>query len=323
MVQDFINRLETKETRVGVVGLGYVGLPLLIEFSKAGFYVRGFDVDINKIEQLNEGTWLDNILAADIYISPAGQNLRIDGQIDPTFIADIQQKEGVKQVNLLQATTVFGENYQPIEIRAVTPQPDETRRQNTWLWAAGSPDDVFAALDQGAVMISEVFARRFDLPLDAPSEITLMAENGAKSFNVVAIFYDYALPELGYVLMRMQTYRTYWPDDDEITNVSLFLEPEAIPRADLITQELTDEFAARYRLSLSSNRAIKENALVVFDRTFTITAALRLLATVVAFIGVLSTLMSLQLERTRELGTLRANGMSLPSFGVKPCWNRA
>jgi putative ABC transport system permease protein len=50
--------------------------------------------------------------------------------------------------------------------------------------------------------------------------------------------------------------------------------------------------------------------LVVFDQTFAITTALNLLATVVAFIGILSALMALQLERTRELGTMRANGLT-------------
>jgi putative ABC transport system permease protein len=262
-------------------------------------------------------TWLDSILAADIYISPAGQNLRIEGDIDPAFIEQIRRKEMVRHVNLLKATTVFGENSEIVELRAVTPAPDENQSQENWLWSGGNPEEVFRALDEGAVMVSEVFARRFNLPLDGPSTITLTTEQGSRSFDVVAIFYDYALPELGYVLMRLQTYRTYWPGDNGISNVSIFLEPEAIPRADAVARALTDEFSAQYRLSVSSNRAIKENALVVFDRTFTITAALRLLATVVAFIGVLSALMSLQLERTRELGTLRANGMSLPQLWSK------
>jgi putative ABC transport system permease protein len=159
--------------------------------------------------------------------------------------------------------------------------------------------------------VSEVFARRHKLPFNGPSTITLRTEQGPRLFKVVAIFYDYAVPELGYVLMRLQTYQTHWPGDERISNISLFLKPEAASRTDQITQELVDEFAAKYRLSMTSNRSLKENALVVFDRTFTITAALRLLATVVAFIGVLSALMSLQLERTRELGALRANGMSL------------
>jgi putative ABC transport system permease protein len=48
----------------------------------------------------------------------------------------------------------------------------------------------------------------------------------------------------------------------------------------------------------------------VFDRTFAITVALQMLATLVAFIGIFSTLMSLQLERVREIGVLRATGMT-------------
>ena len=47
----------------------------------------------------------------------------------------------------------------------------------------------------------------------------------------------------------------------------------------------------------------------MFDRTFAVTEALRVLAVVVAFIGVWSALLSLQVERTRELGTLVALGL--------------
>jgi putative ABC transport system permease protein len=62
---------------------------------------------------------------------------------------------------------------------------------------------------------------------------------------------------------------------------------------------------------VQSNRALRDAALVIFDRTFAITQALRVIAVAVAFIGILSALMALQLERTRELGTLRATGMTL------------
>ncbi len=48
----------------------------------------------------------------------------------------------------------------------------------------------------------------------------------------------------------------------------------------------------------------------IFDRTFRITACSGCLAALVAFIGVLSALMALQLERARELGVLRANGLT-------------
>ena len=76
--------------------------------------------------------------------------------------------------------------------------------------------------------------------------------------------------------------------------------------------------AERCRLTaevvVRSNRGTREEALAVFDRTFAITIALQILAMIVAFIGILSTLMSLQLERTREIGILRSNGMTRGQF---------
>lgn len=47
--------LEQKRARIGVVGLGYVGLPLAVEFAKAGFQVTGVDVDARKVAKLNRG----------------------------------------------------------------------------------------------------------------------------------------------------------------------------------------------------------------------------------------------------------------------------
>ena len=69
-------------------------------------------------------------------------------------------------------------------------------------------------------------------------------------------------------------------------------------------------FAGEAELVIRSSRGVREHSLAIFDRSFSITVALQLLATLVAFIGILSALMSLQLERRREIGTLRAVGMT-------------
>jgi UDP-N-acetyl-D-glucosamine dehydrogenase len=52
---DLLNKIESNQAKIGIIGLGYVGLPLLLQFSKAGFFVTGFDVDPVKIELLNQG----------------------------------------------------------------------------------------------------------------------------------------------------------------------------------------------------------------------------------------------------------------------------
>ncbi len=50
-----LDKIRSRSARVGVVGLGYVGLPLAVEFAKAGFHVTGIDVSSRKVDQINTG----------------------------------------------------------------------------------------------------------------------------------------------------------------------------------------------------------------------------------------------------------------------------
>jgi UDP-N-acetyl-D-glucosamine dehydrogenase len=51
-----VDRIRAKQAKVGVIGLGYVGLPLAVEFARAGFDVTGFDVDASKVQRINAGS---------------------------------------------------------------------------------------------------------------------------------------------------------------------------------------------------------------------------------------------------------------------------
>ena len=63
------NKIKNKEARIGVIGLGYVGLPLAVEFAKTGFNVTGIEVDNKKIAAINNG---------DNYISDIDDSLFLD-----------------------------------------------------------------------------------------------------------------------------------------------------------------------------------------------------------------------------------------------------
>jgi len=97
-------------------------------------------------------------------------------------------------------------------------------------------------------------------------------------------------------------------DDSGTTSLGLFLVEDA--DRDRVVRELEARVPAGLTVDIQSNRTLRDASLEVFDRTFEVTAVLRLLAFVVAFVGVLSALMALELERSRELGVLRANGMT-------------
>ncbi len=55
MKQELLKKIENREIVVGVVGLGYVGLPLAVEKAKAGFKTIGFDVQSQKVDMVNQG----------------------------------------------------------------------------------------------------------------------------------------------------------------------------------------------------------------------------------------------------------------------------
>jgi UDP-N-acetyl-D-glucosamine dehydrogenase len=50
-----LERIRTKQARIAIIGLGYVGLPLAVELARAGFHVTGLDVDASKVKQINGG----------------------------------------------------------------------------------------------------------------------------------------------------------------------------------------------------------------------------------------------------------------------------
>ncbi len=76
-ISKIIGKIQQKQVKVGIIGLGYVGLPLVIEFINSGFTVYGFDIDEKKIEKLKKG---------ESYIKHIGSEriLKIQSKLNPT-----------------------------------------------------------------------------------------------------------------------------------------------------------------------------------------------------------------------------------------------
>ena len=67
MKQQLLSKIEQKSAVIGIIGLGYVGLPLLLSFSKSGYRVLGFDTDQQKLDKLAAGrSYLKHIPAEPI-----------------------------------------------------------------------------------------------------------------------------------------------------------------------------------------------------------------------------------------------------------------
>jgi putative ABC transport system permease protein len=251
--------------------------------------------------------WLDTTLGADIYISPpllTANRATVD--VDPAMRDLIATVEGVASVATARAVNVSAPDYPelpPVNLAAV--EYDIAARPRQFVWNAAESGDYRAALENGGVIVSEPFAFRRGITPENNS-LRLLTDTGVQAFTVYGVYYDYSTDQ-GQVLMYQTTYHQYW-QDRFISSIAAFVETGV--SVDAVLNTLRSATLVGTDLQAQSNRALRTGVFEVFDRAFSITIALRLLATLVAFIGILSALLSLQLEQTRQYGVMRAIGMT-------------
>jgi putative ABC transport system permease protein len=247
--------------------------------------------------------WLEQTLQGDIYISvPGGTASTPSEPIDPAVVELLGGRAEIARIDTARAATVESPEG-PVELAAVQNPNDPGE---ALYYAQELPtDQIWAAMEHGAVLVSEPFARQRGL-LDHGGEIVLFTDKGPHTFPVIGIYYDYASSQ-GTVLMAREAYQQWW-DDDAVTAIALRLKPGV--DVDQAAEDLRQAINPIQHVTVNPNQALRDAVLVIFDRTFAITGALQMLATLVAFIGVLSALLSLQLEKQREFGVLRAVGLT-------------
>jgi putative ABC transport system permease protein len=250
--------------------------------------------------------WLEASLQADVYVSAPSRGGGFTGtEIGPEIARRAAAVPGVLRTSLIRRVEIPSPTG-PIRLVVIgTANDSDNRGIRSFELKDGRPDEVWPAFQRGgAVLVSEPFAYRTGV--GRGGKVRLRTRRGDRDFPVAGVYYDYA-SDRGIVLMSRATYLRDW-NDPTLSGFSLDLAPGADP--DRVVALLRKTIGSERALFIQSNRSLKKLSLEIFDRTFLITGVLRLLAGLVAFIGVLSSLMALQLERARELGVLRANGLT-------------
>ena len=251
--------------------------------------------------------WLSDTLQADVYLAPPRLTAsETSGTLPGDVVATAVNFPGVVEaITTRQIEVALPELNRRVNLHADSGDVSQGQRQ--YLWQGADLHTIWDRFLAGeGVMITEPLYRNENMSLP-PEPITIDTPAGPRTLPVLAVYYDYASQQ-GSVHIGRPLYDELW-QDDSFSTMALFLEPRQ--PIEPVVAALQEAFNGRSDVQISSNQSLRENALVIFDRTFAITAALRLLAVVVAFIGVLSALMSLQLERAREFGVLRATGMTV------------
>ena len=244
--------------------------------------------------------WLDRTLRADLYLGVPGRGWE-RALLPPGLAAGIRALPAVDEVSLGRALPVdTGRGPARLFVLAMA-----RASYAGFELLEGSPERAWPAFDaRDAVLVSEPLAWRERLhPGDG---IALGTPSGRRRFEVAGVYRDYESTQ-GTVLMSRTTFLRHWREEG-VSGIGVYLHPgrDAAGAAAQIRALLPRD----REVVLRARRGIRQASLAVFDRTFTITAVLRLLACTVAFLGVLSALLALSLERTREVAVLRALGLT-------------
>jgi putative ABC transport system permease protein len=243
-------------------------------------------------------SWLQGTLRADVYVSaPSVVGNRADATLDPDLVAHLAATPGVARASTSRGVIVQSPRG-PAQVVALDIDPARPPR---WRFRSGDDRGVW---DGDAVIVSEPFANRHGVR--AGAAVRLRTDRGEQDFRVAGVFYDYG-SSAGVVVMSRRAYDSAW-NDRRVSSLAL----EAAPGVDVsaLVAAVRERAADGPRLVVRSNRALREASMEIFDRTFAITGVLRTLSLVVAFVGMFAALMALSLERTREIGVLRALGLT-------------
>lgn len=249
--------------------------------------------------------WLEYALPADLYISVSTSPSRRfnpgAATFDPATIVAIRDLDPVSSINLLRHFSTVADQQ---SVKAVALELSASSR-GAFTFRQGDPEEIWERIETGrAVMVSESFAYRQELQEE--DTLKVFSPTEVLELPIAGVFYDYST-EQGLLMLDRRLYQEAWADEG-VTALSLHTVPgadlEALSR--LIRQILPTDL----RVKLNTNRRLRSESMRIFDRTFVITGVLRTLAVIVAFVGVLSALLALQLERTRELGVMRACGLT-------------
>jgi putative ABC transport system permease protein len=245
--------------------------------------------------------WVDQMVTADLIVSSGARtagprNVPLREDLLPKF----QKIPGIEVIDLYR---LIRSSYQgkPILIESFSARDSARVRKLPMVQGDGT----LALREMGegkGVIISESFQRRFGT--GANDSLELMTPSGAIAFKVLGVYIDYS-SDSGSVLLDRALYRKYWRDD-LLDAFDLWLESGADQQR--VIQTIKENYGEQYQLFISTHRELRDAVVRIMEQSFLVNYAVEIVAVVVAIFSVINTLLASILDRTREIGILRAVG---------------
>lgn len=259
----------------------------------------GMDLMIGSFRQ-TVAQWVQASLRADLYVSLPGDKISADKTLTDHRLKDkIAELDGVQMLSSALHTKLIADN----QLTKISVFELNAKSRQGFIFKHKVDDDLWYRFEnQRTVIITEPYAYHHAVKIG--QKILLRTDQGELAFEVIAIYADYS-GDQGHLAMSRQNYQRHWPDLG-YSGIGVY----ARESADLKQLESRISQLLTAQQSVKSDQEIYKASMEVFEQTFTITETLRWLSAAIAFVGVFSALMALQFERTRQLGILRAIGLT-------------
>ncbi|MGR9101149.1 MAG: ABC transporter permease, partial [Gammaproteobacteria bacterium] len=250
--------------------------------------------------------WIETSLRADLYVALPGERGGASKYAaDREIMSQIAALPGVRMLSSVLRTRLVGET----GLENVTVFELNEKSKPGFIFREKSEGDVWARFEGGdALIVTEAYA--YHRSVGVGGSVLLQTAAGMRPFEVVGVYADYS-GDRGHLAMSRKTFGEYWRDLG-YTGIGVY----ARSGADLVRLEEQIKERLSGSQTVRSDRAIYRASMEVFEQTFAVTETLRWLAAGIAFAGVFSALMALQFERIRQMGVLRALGVTSGQLGA-------
>ncbi len=249
--------------------------------------------------QASAESWIRQSIPADLFVTSSAKVAGVQNQpMSPAVGDELAKMEHVTSIDRVRifptdvlglriyvislTPEIYSQRGQPLVLDGTLPTPEERARN--------------------VVTISENFARRRDLKIG--STFPVVTPTGTHTWTVGAVIVDYTSDQGSIIIAREHFIRQF--KDEQVDSFHVYLDD--LSKLEEVRQRVTERFGKTFDLYVLSNVELRDEAMKMVGSAFKVTYAMEVVAVLLALLGIINTLLAAVLDRTREIGLLRAIG---------------